>query len=143
MCQLRAPNHTTNSHLLLEGRFLQWSNNTSACFYSLEREIKEGGGKIAGRQKFPHHFFSSWKLKYFQKTACEIPTLNATKINESCDAEIPGMPGKFQLDSSDGLLILETGKQSRLQRAIMMNGWETVNIIGKIQIQQLYFIRRQ
>lgn len=52
------------------------------------------------------------ETKYFQKTACGIPTLNVTKINESCDAEMPGVLGKFQPDSSDGFLIQETGEQS-------------------------------
>lgn len=101
------------------------------------------GKKSSLEAEIPSPLFSSWKLKYFQKTACGIPTLNVTKINESCDAEMPCVPGKFQLDSSDGFSILEAGEQSRLQRVVMMNGWGTVNIIGKIQIQQLYFIKRQ
>jgi len=69
------------------------------------------------------------ETKYFQKTACGISTLNVTKINENCDAEMPCVLGKFQLDSSDGFLMLETGEHSGLQRATVMNGWGTVNII--------------
>lgn len=52
------------------------------------------------------------ETKRFQKPACGIPTLNVTKITENCDAEMPRVLGKFQLDSSDGFLILETGEQS-------------------------------
>lgn len=62
------------------------------------------------------------ETKYFQKTTCGIPTLNVTKINENCDAKMPCMLEKFQVDSSDGFLIFETGEQSQLQRAVMMNG---------------------
>lgn len=49
------------------------------------------------------------ETKSFQKAVCGIWTLDVTKINESYDAEIPRVLGKFQPDSSDEFLILELG----------------------------------
>lgn len=131
MCQLQAPHHTTSSHFLLEGSSHKWSNRTEVLpSIHLKKKFKKEEKKrerVGGKNSLTAFFFMA--TKYFQKTACGIPTLNVTKINENYDAKMPCVLGKFQLDSCDGFLILETGEQSWLQRTVMMNGWGTVNTI--------------